>query len=141
MRYLVLTLFLLFNLGLGAEAQAIAPADADQFHTVISSQLEAFKGDRGSDAYSYAAPVVKQIFPDVESFMGMVKRGYPMVYRNQGYEFGAVGQNAAGNPTQQVRITGLDGEHYIAAYTMEKQPDGSWKISGCTLMKIEGLGV
>ena len=141
MRKLLIALFLLFNLGSGGLAQTIAPADSTQFQTIIAGQLEAFKADKGSEAYDFAAPIVKQIFPNVESFMAMVQRGYPMVYRNQGYEFGALGQDALGRPTQQVKITGLDGEHYIAAYTMQQQPDGSWKIAGCTLMKIEGLGV
>lgn len=139
MRNLLVALFLLA--GLSANLQAQTPADGIQFQTIISGQLEAFKSGNGDMAYSFAAPVVKQIFPSVESFMGMVQRGYPPVYRNGGYEFGALGIDALGRPTQQVKITGLDGEHYVAAYTMQQQPDGTWKISGCTLMKIEGVGV
>ena len=141
MRNLLVALFLLFNLGQGGFAQTAPPADGAQFQTIITGQLEAFKADKGSDAYSYAAPIVKQVFPDVDSFMAMVQRGYPMVYRNQGYEFGELGRDALGRPTQQVKITGLDGEHYVASYAMQQQPDGSWKIAGCTLMKIEGVGV
>ncbi len=141
MRKLLVALFLVFNLGSGAWAQTAPPADASQFQTIIAGQLQAFKADNGSEAYSFAAPTVKQVFPDAESFMAMVQRGYPMVYRNQSYEFGALGQDALGRPTQQVKITGLNGEHYVADYAMQQQPDGSWKIAGCTLMKIEGVGV
>ena len=141
MRNLVVALFLLLNLGSIASAQSVPPADATQFQTIISSQLEALKADNGSLAYSFAAPIVQQTFPNVDSFMSMVQRGYPPVYHNKGYEFGALGIDALGRPVQQVKITGLDGEHYVAAYSMQQQPDGSWKISGCTLMKIEGVGV
>lgn len=139
MRKLLVGLFLLLNLS--ANVQGQTAGDGVQFQTIISGQLEAFKSGNGDTAYSFAAPTVKQIFPNVESFMGMVQRGYPPVYHNSGYEFGALGMDALGRPTQQVRIIGVDGEHYVAAYTMQQQPDGSWKISGCTLMKIEGVGV
>ena len=141
MRNLVAALFLLLNLGSVAGAQDLPPEAATQFQSIISGQLEALKADNGNVAYSFAAPVVKQIFPNVESFMSMVQRGYPPVYHNKGYEFGTLGIDALGRPVQQVKITGLDGEHYVAAYSMQQQPDGSWKISGCTLMKIEGVGV
>jgi hypothetical protein len=141
MRNFVVALFLLLNLNLNASAQTVAPADESQFHAVISNQLEAFKAGDGGLAYSFAAPLVQQIFPNAETFMAMVQRGYPMVLHNQSYEFGALGQDALGRPVQQVKITGLDGEHYVAAYAMQQQPDGSWKIAACTLMKIEGVGV
>lgn len=143
MRKLFGTLFLLLCFGLYSAglAQTPSPNDQDQFKNIISHQLEAFKADKGAEAYSYAAPAVQQIFPNVESFMGMVQRGYPQVFRNQGYEFGALSQDVAGRPVQEVRITGLDGEHYLAAYTLQQQTDGSWKIAACTMMKIEGIGV
>ena len=128
MRNLFVALFLLLNLNLGASAQSVSPADETQFHTVISDQLEAFKAGDGGLAYSFAAPTVQQIFPNAETFMAMVQRGYPMVLHNQSYEFGALGKDALGRPVQQVRITGPDGEHYVAAYAMQQQPDGSWKI-------------
>ncbi len=141
MRKLFAILFLFFGLISAGLAQTPAPADQDQFKSIISGQLEAFKQDQGAKAYSYAAPAVQQIFPNVESFLSMVERGYPPVFRNQGYEFGSLAQDDAGRPVQQVKITGMDGEHYLAAYTLQQQPDGSWKIAGCTLMKIEGLNV
>lgn len=139
MRNLLIALIVVLKLSPNVQAQT--SADGTQFQTIISGQLEAFKSGNGDTAYSFAAPIVKQIFPNVESFMGMVQRGYPPVYHNSGYEFGALGVDALDRPTQQVKITGVDGEHYVATYAMQQQPDGSWKISGCTLMKIEGIGV
>jgi hypothetical protein len=141
MRNFLVALLLVMNFGSSALAQGASPPDTSQFQAIISGQLEAFKADNGSVAYSFAAPMVQQIFPNVESFMAMVQRGYAPVYHNNGYEFGIVTQDALGRPVQQVKITGLDGEHYVAAYSMQQQPDGSWKIAGCTLMKIQGIGV
>jgi hypothetical protein len=141
MRNFLVALFLLLNMNFGAVAQAVAPADETQFHTVISNQLEAFKAGNDGLAYSFAAPMVQQVFPNAETFMAMVQRGYPMMLHNQGYEFGTLGHDQLGRAIQQVKITGSDGEHYVASYAMQQQPDGSWKIAACTLMKIEGVGV
>lgn len=38
-----------------------------------------------------------------------------------------------------MRLTALDGKRYEALYTMERQPDGAWKIAGCVLIAIPGL--
>ena len=34
-------------------------------------------------------------------------------------------------------VVGPDGHAYMAYYTMERQPDGSWRISGCHLVELE----
>jgi hypothetical protein len=39
----------------------------------------------------------------------------------------------AGQPEQQVFVIGPDGRGYLAHYMMERQPNGSWRISGCYL--------
>ena len=116
-------------------------SENQQFQTIIKGQLEAFKSDNGAEAYSYASPLVQRIFPNAEVFMTMVQNGYPPVYHNSGYQFGALSHDALGRPVQEVTITGLDGERYVAAYALEQEADGSWKIAGCTLLKIQGLGV
>ena len=36
-------------------------------------------------------------------------------------------------------ILGPDGQNYEAVYTMERQPDGTWRINGCYLVKKPGL--
>jgi hypothetical protein len=44
-----------------------------------------------------------------------------------------------GRPAQKMLVVGPDGKTYEALYSMEKQPDGTWRISGCTLLEIPGL--
>ncbi|MFL6836766.1 MAG: DUF4864 domain-containing protein, partial [Bradyrhizobium sp.] len=36
---------------------------------------------------------------------------------------------------QRVHIIDADGEAWEALYTLERQPDGSLKITGCSLLK------
>ena len=42
-------------------------------------------------------------------------------------------------PIQKVFITGPDGKNYIAAYGMQQQSDGTWKINGCSLVEDDSL--
>ncbi|RWK00610.1 DUF4864 domain-containing protein [Mesorhizobium sp.] len=108
-------------------------AEIKAAQTVIDSQLKAFLADDGATAYSFAAPNVKRIFPTVDTFMNMVTNGYGPVRRPQSYTFGKVEQTGPASIIQQVLIVGPDGKDYEAVYTLEQQPDGSFKITGCSL--------
>jgi hypothetical protein len=118
-----------------SHAQALTETDKSQFQSIITGQIEAFRADDGVRAYSYAAPMIRQIFPTPEAFMGMVRRGYPQVYRPQSFTFGKAEFSASGRPTQRVTIMGPDGNSYEAIYTMEQQPDGTWAINGCAIVR------
>jgi hypothetical protein len=114
-----------------------SPAFADDVaaaQSVIRSQEQAFLQGDAAAAYSHAAPAIKQIFPQAEIFMSMVQKGYPPVYRHKSFEFGEA-RSADGRIAQRVHIIDADGEAWEALYTLEQQPDGSLKITGCSLLK------
>lgn len=136
---LVLATAIVFSLG--ARAESPSAADTADFQRIITEQIDAFRADDGVRAYSYAAPMIQQVFPTPETFMAMVRQGYRPVYRPQSFRFGDAGEDSAGRPTQRVTIAGPDGKTYEALYTFQKQPDGTWKISGCQLLEIPGLDV
>jgi Domain of unknown function (DUF4864) len=138
-RLLALIAAVLFSVSL-ASAQALTDSDRGAFRSIIAGQIEAFRADDGARAYSYAAPIIKQIFPTPETFMSMVRQGYQPVYRPQSFQFGDAGIAASGRPTQRVKLVGPDGLNYDAIYTMEQQPDGSWQISGCAIVRTPDLG-
>jgi hypothetical protein len=132
---------LLFLMALTALALIFAPvaARADtnaDIKTVIEAQLNAFAADDGAQAYSYAAPIVRQVFPTADMFMAMVKKGYQPVYRNTDRTFGKVTEDSLGRPAMRVVLIGQDGQRYEAIYAMEQQKDGTWKIAGCTIVTI-----
>jgi len=120
-----------------APAAATAQTADPAIQETIRNQIEAFKLDDGTRAYSYAAPNIRAIFPTVDDFMTMVKRGYQPVYRPRSYNFGTQEQ-LSGSVRQSVDIVGPDGDYYTVVYSLERQPDGSWKITGCSLVKSEG---
>jgi hypothetical protein len=108
--------------------------DAQDIRQVITDQLEAFKRDNGKEAYSFAAPVIQQIFPTQDAFMQMVREGYPQVYRPSSYVFTAMEARDDGY-SQNVLITDEMGKIWNVRYSVQKQPDGNWKISGCQILK------
>lgn len=135
----VLMIVLLAFLSVTAFAQSVSETEKTEFQRIITAQISAFRADDGPTAYSFAAPVVRNIFPTPEIFMAMVKRGYPQVYRPQSFNFTEALIDPMGRPAQKMLVVGPDGKTYEALYSMEKQPDGTWRISGCTLLEIPGL--
>jgi hypothetical protein len=105
----------------------------------IEAQLRAFQAGDGELAYSYAAPNIKTIFPTVETFMGMVESGYQPVRNPSNFSFGKVQEMSSTSIVQQVIILGPDGKDYEAVYTLELQPDGTYRITGVSLKASNSL--
>ncbi len=129
MRVLILLAFLL-----ALASPARAGDDVAIAQSVIRSQAEAFSHGDAAAAYSFAAPAIKTIFPRAEIFMSMVQQSYSPVYRHRSFEFGEA-RAEGGVIAQRVHIIDENGEAWEALYTREQQPDGSLKITGCSLLK------
>ncbi len=113
---------------------ATAADDVAAAQGVIRAQEQAFGHDDAAAAYSFAAPAIKEIFPDAGIFMSMVERRYAPVYRHKSFEFGEA-RSEGDRIAQRVHIIDANGEAWEALYTLERQPDGSLKITGCSLLK------
>lgn len=117
-----------------AAAQAVSGADRAAIEAVIARQIDAFRRDDGTEAFGFAAPGIQNLFMTPERFMAMVRSGYAPVYRPREFRFARA--EADGDLLVQfVAIIGPDGAPVVAAYTMERQPDGSWRIAGCVLLE------
>lgn len=119
---------------IGFATPVFAADDVAAAQATIRSQVEAIGRDDATTAYSYAAPSIQNMFQQAEIFMTMVRQGYAPVYRHKSFEFGE-GRASDGKIAQQVHIVDADGVPWEALYTLEQQPDGSVKISGCVLVK------
>src|SRR5215510_10349578 len=129
MRAIALLLAVLLNLALPARA-----ADVSTAQNVIRAQEQAFARGDAAAAYSHAAPALREIFQQAEIFMQMVQQSYAPVYRHESFEFGEA-KVADGYVAQRVHIVDDKGEAWEALYTLEQQPDGSLKITGCSLLR------
>jgi hypothetical protein len=138
-RFLLAFLFVAV-VALAARAEDVSSADAQAIKSIVSGQIDAFRHDDGNAAYGYASPAIRDLFPTADIFMNMVRKGYPPVYRPQSVTFGQVTASPSG-PQQKVFLTGPDGKSYVAIYTLQRQPDGSWKINGCVLVEDKGATI
>ena len=127
-----LVLLTAFLLSLASPARAADDVAAGQ--TVIRSQIEALGRDDAATAYSFAAPAIRDMFPQADIFMDMVRQSYAPVYRHKSFEFGEA-RVSDGQIAQRVHIIDAEGVPWEALYTLEEQPDGSVKIIGCVLLK------
>jgi len=119
----------------GGSGSPVAGAEQAAIRTVIRSQMDAFLADDGSRAFSFASPGIRRMFQSPKTFMSMVRRGYPAVYRPRSVEFRDI-LMLHGRPVQRVYIVGPDNRPVIAEYSMERQPTGHWLIDGCRLTQV-----
>ena len=126
---LALLLTLLFIFASPARADDITAAQS-----VISAQEQAFGRADAATAYSFASPAIHRLFPNADIFLYMVQNSYAPVYRHKSFEFGEA-RTEGSRVAQRVHIVDADGEAWEAMYTLEQQADGSYKITGCTLLR------
>jgi ketosteroid isomerase-like protein len=128
--------FLMVTMVLSSAMPTVAQNSAQrEAQDVVTRQLEAFLAGDFETAYSFASPDIKRIFPTLDGFMSMVRNGYLPVLRPGNYAFGQVETDVEGRLVWEVLIKGPDGSDYTAAYYMERQPDGSWKVDAVSLRK------
>ena len=101
--------------------------------STISDQLRAFASDNFIEAFTHASPGIKDIFGTVENFSNMVKKGYPMVWRYNNFEFLNLEETPQGY-SQIVRITDQNDKLFLLKYFM-KNVGGIWKISGVSIIE------
>ena len=111
---------------------ALADAEWQSIKGTISEQLAALKAGDGPRAFAHAAPSIRQQFGTATDFLAMVRASYGALIAARYTEFleGAV---IDGTVIQPLRLVAPDNSVRVALYTMQKQPDGRWKISGCVL--------
>lgn len=129
MRAFALLVAVLLSVAAPARAAEVAAAQ-----NVIRAQEQAFARNDAAAAFSHAAPEIREVFQHPDIFMQMVQQGYAPVYRHQSFEFGEA-KVSDGHVAQRVHIVDEKGEAWEALYTLEQQPDGSLKITGCSLLK------
>jgi hypothetical protein len=136
----ILIALMLTGAALARADESVPPADAAAIQQVIQGQMNAFKVDDWNAAFAYAAPSIQTKFQSPQIFSQMVTQAYQPVYRPRSIEFREVKASEFG-PTQEVFVVGPDGLSYLAYYTMERQADGTWRISGCYLVRMEDESV
>ena len=115
-----------------------APLSAEHsaIERVIRNQLAAFQEDDSDRAFGLASPSIQARFGTAANFMRMVVLGYPAVYRPRDVRFLKI-VKLDGTLVQRVYLIGPEGKPYIAHYPMLRLPDGTWRIDGCVLTRVD----
>ena len=120
--------------GLAAPSARAGDFDAatrEAIKSVVSQQLEAFNRGDGSAAEAFAAPGIREKFPDPAKFLDMVKTNYAALLHPRSTQFVGLEDSPHG-PLQKVTLIAADGTVWSAIYSFEKV-DGEWRINGCGL--------
>jgi hypothetical protein len=129
----VLFAFLFVTTLSGPAAAEASGDDLSAIQEAIAGQIAAFRAGDSGRAYSFAAPTIKRIFPSPGVFMQMVEKGYEPVFRPRSFAFIEQQVIGADDAMQVVDVVGPDGAPWTAVYSLRRQPDGTWKITGCQL--------
>jgi len=125
-------------LAVALPAQSQVPADdATAIRAVIEAQLDAFRSDDATRAFSFAAASIQKMFITPDNFLAMVRREYPMVHHPESVVF-LPPQEINRQVSQVVQMTDAAGALWMAVYLLERQPDHSWRISGCQVFRGPG---
>jgi hypothetical protein len=115
-----------------ASATPLNEAEADAVRQVVVAQLNAFAQDDADSAFETATPGVREAIGSSGRFLAMVRGAYPMVYRPAAVAF-LKAEEDDGIVLQMVTITDDDDKAWIALFALERQPDATWRISGCAV--------
>lgn len=117
---------------LRAAADPLPDTEAQKVREVIVAQLSALALDDADRAFETATPEVRAAIGSSNRFLAMVRGAYPMVYRPASVSFHKPEQEDGG-VLQLVEIKDDDDKAWLALFALERQPDQSWRISGCVV--------
>jgi hypothetical protein len=128
-----------------AMSMCVAVAFAEELtaarsHAIVERQFDAFARDDGEAAYALAAPTIKQMFGDANHFMAMVRDRYAPVYRHRSVEFGAF-EESGDEASLEATLVDNDNVVWTALYSLRREANGDWLISGCVLVKSDGSAI
>ena len=121
-------------------ADGLTKKDATAIQAVIQGQLDALSADDADRAFSFAAPSIREMMGNAQNFLEMVRTGYPVVHRPASVAFLKAGLQGT-EVIQAVQMTDAKGVAWLAIYNLQRQPDKSWRISGCVVVPNEGRAV
>lgn len=113
-------------------ATPLPAPEADAVRQVVVAQLLAFAEDDADSAFATATPSVREAIGNPIRFLALVRGAYPMVYRPAAVTF-LKAEHDSDVVLQMVHIVDAQDKSWIALFLLERQPDATWRISGCAV--------
>lgn len=136
--FMVLIIAMAASGALKSHAGALTDSEVQQVQRIIAVQLAAFAQDDADGAFETATPAVQQAMGTSTRFLALVRGVYPMVYRPHSVTFHKPRQDD-GDVLQLVEITDTKAKSWLVLFKLERQPDASWRISGCAVSENRWL--
>lgn len=114
-------------------ASPITQADEISVRAAVEGQLAALAKDDASKAFSFAAPNVREAFGTATRFLAMVRNNYPVIYRPASTAF-LKPEGHDDKVIQRVQLLDDDGDAWLAVYSLQRQKDKVWRITGCKVV-------
>lgn len=121
----------------GALAGDVPKAQAAKARAVVQAQLDAFAADDARRAFLLASPNARKQLGSPDNFITLVRKSYAVVYRPASVAF-LKPQLIDGLLVLGVQMTDAQGAAWLATYSLERQPNGTFLIGGCELVANEG---
>lgn len=118
-------------------ASPLTPTDEKNIRATVQGQLSALARDDASRAFSFAAENVRQAVGTAPAFLALVRRNYPVVYRPASVAF-LKPESRGEQVIQRVQMLDASGDAWLAIYSLQRQKNKSWLITGCAVIENKG---
>ena len=123
-----------------ARAGTLSASDEKAIIAVVQSQLDAFAAEDAEKAFSYAAPNIRALLGTAANFLEMVRSQYDIVVHPASVVFFKPKGDGAVS-VLKVQMTDEDGDVWNATYTLQRQKNRQWRITGCVITEAIGTMV
>lgn len=123
-----------------AHAGPLSANDEKAIIAVVQSQLAAFAAEDAEKAFSYAAPNIRALLGTAANFLEMVRSQYDIVVHPSSVVFFKPKGDSAVS-VLKVQMTDEDGDVWNATYTLQRQKNRQWRITGCVITEAIGTMV
>jgi hypothetical protein len=103
----------------------------------IRGQIMALAAQDAQRAWSYLAPSTKDYFDEPATFLRTLTTQMEPLAGTHKFAFSDMDREAT-DAIQDVVLLDLEGREWLARFTLERQPDGSWGIKTCKVEPISG---
>ena len=112
---------------------ALTALEEQGVRAVVEAQLAALARDDAATAFSLAAPNVRASVGTASRFMDMVRKSYPAIYRPTSTAF-LKPEEHHGQVIQRLQLMDDNGNAWLALYSVQRQKDKTWRITGCQVI-------
>jgi hypothetical protein len=120
-----------------ASPDPFSAADRRSIENLVRTELRALVAQDAKRAFSKLTPSTQGVFGEPEKFLEAVARELPPIFVTK--KFSLIGIDRSARPiSQQVLITDILGQEWLANFEVERQDNGDWRVKGCVVEAAPG---